>query len=127
VLHRDIKPKNILISTNNQVKLADFGISRNIDSVATTQIGTLFYMATEIFSNQPYSFPVDFWSLGCVLYEMVTGQKPFGDNSMMFVYNVMNNQPFPIRTNGSDNVKNLIFNMLNKSSSKRISLVKFKT
>jgi serine/threonine protein kinase len=91
VIHRDVKPQNIMISTNNQLKLVAFGISRNIEHAATTPIGTPFYMAPEIFANQSYSFTVDVWSLGCVLFEMVTGKKPFGDNPMLFIYNAMNN------------------------------------
>jgi serine/threonine protein kinase len=58
--------------------------------------------------KNPYSFPVDTWSLGCVLDEMVTGQKPFDNNPLIFVYNVMNNQPFPIQSNVSVNVKHLV-------------------
>jgi serine/threonine protein kinase len=89
---------------------------------ATTLIGTPFYRASEIFANNPYSFSVDVWSLGCGLYEMVTGEKPFGDNSMMFAINIRNNQPFPIQTNASDNVKHISFNLPNKYPSERITL-----
>jgi NIMA (never in mitosis gene a)-related kinase len=122
ILHRDVKPQNILITSNNQLKLADFGISRNVEHAAKTLIGTPFYMAPEIFSNQPYSFPVDIWSLGCVLYEMVTCRKPFGNNPMLFLPNVLHQPPFPIEGNISNNLQYLIFSMLNKNPSERITL-----
>jgi serine/threonine protein kinase len=122
VLHLDIKPQNFLISTNNQVKLADFEIFRKVEHVATTLIGMPFYMGPEIFFNQPFSFPIDVWSLECVLYERVTGQKPFDNHPVMFLHNIMNNQLFPITSNVSDNVKNLIFDVLNKNPPKIITL-----
>jgi NIMA (never in mitosis gene a)-related kinase len=88
ILHRDIKPQNILITKDGHIKLADFGISRIVEesgTLAKTQIGTPYYMAPEILKEEPYSFPIDNWSLGCVLYEMVTQKKPFGENYLEFL------------------------------------------
>ncbi|MEO0127241.1 MAG: serine/threonine-protein kinase [candidate division WOR-3 bacterium] len=81
IIHRDIKPKNILISKNGVVKLTDFGVARDIDAPELTTtgaiIGTPFYMSPEQAGGGKVSFQSDIFSLGVVLYEMVTGKKPF--------------------------------------------------
>lgn len=81
IIHRDIKPKNILISKEGIVKLTDFGVARDIGGPDLTTtgaiIGTPFYMAPEQAGGGKVSFQSDIFSLGVVLYEMVTGKKPF--------------------------------------------------
>ncbi len=75
ILHRDIKPENILfkdIFTNPIFSLADFGFSKEIDTKATF-VGTPLYWAPEVCSGAPQDFRVDIWSLGVVIYEMLTG------------------------------------------------------
>ena len=81
-VHRDLKPANILVTKNNQVKLADFGLSRVIKDGQTrnltNHVVTPFYRAPELLLGDPnYGKPVDMWSLGCVLYEMITGRQLF--------------------------------------------------
>jgi len=84
VLHRDMKPANVLLSTEGEIKLADFGVSRLLGSqtsLAQTVLGTPFYMSPELFKGEPYSQPTDVWALGVVLFELLTLQRPFtGDN-----------------------------------------------
>lgn len=80
IVHRDIKPENILHNSRGETKLTDFGISRSLDAtieMAGTQIGTQIYMAPEMCSGDEYSFSVDIWSYGLVLYELATGVFPF--------------------------------------------------
>jgi len=81
IIHRDIKPKNILISKEGIVKLTDFGVARDIDAPDLTTtgaiIGTPFYMSPEQAGGAKAGFQSDIFSLGVVLYEMVTGKKPF--------------------------------------------------
>ncbi|KAI7836760.1 hypothetical protein COHA_009398 [Chlorella ohadii] len=73
VLHRDLKPKNLLISEGGVVKLADLGISQVLDRVfADTMIGTPHYMAPEMWNRKPYSYSADIWALGCILHELCT-------------------------------------------------------
>lgn len=83
ILHRDIKLDNILIDSQNRVKICDFGISRLVvpGHRMTEQSGTPAFMAPEILKNQGYSgFASDYWSLGVVLYALLTGTLPFRGN-----------------------------------------------
>ena len=84
IIHRDIKPSNILICDNYKIKLTDFGISKIIKNkyAAYTKIGTPYYMSPEMIYGNGYSYPVDYWSLGCIIYELLTKKKPFTGTSI---------------------------------------------
>lgn len=78
IIHRDIKPQNILLNGNGQVKLCDFGVSGQVvNSLATTFTGTSFYMAPERIQGQPYTVTSDVWSLGLTLLELSQCKFPF--------------------------------------------------
>ena len=81
IIHRDIKPGNIMVEPNGSVKVLDFGIARAVDGGSLTQtatvLGTSAYMSPEQALGQPVDARSDIYSLGCVLYEMLTGQPPF--------------------------------------------------
>jgi len=80
VIHRDIKPANILLDQMGRIKLADFGISKQLhefNMLAATQAGTPLYMPPEMMSGHRYTFKVDVWMLGCVLYEMMAFCSPW--------------------------------------------------
>jgi len=79
-IHRDIKPANILINSDGIVKLTDFGIARTLDTqnYAHTFVGSRSYMSPERITGNKYSYPSDIWSVGLVLYELATGEEPYG-------------------------------------------------
>ena len=82
IIHRDIKPENILLTDTNienaDIKLADFGLSKSLlnTNMTNTHLGTPLYQAPEI-GQQMYDYRIDIWSLGCTLFEMLTGYRPF--------------------------------------------------
>ena len=80
VIYRDLKPENILMDSEGHIKLSDFGLSKLLENPkdkAYTLCGTLQYLAPEIIKNKGYDKSVDWWSLGCIYYEMLTGKVPF--------------------------------------------------
>ena len=80
MVYRDLKPENILLDAKGHVKLIDFGLSKIFDTEndkAFTICGTPQYLAPEILEKKGYNKAVDWWSLGCVMYEMLTGRLPF--------------------------------------------------
>ena len=80
MVYRDLKPENILLDSKGHIKLTDFGLSKILedeDDKAFTLCGTPQYLAPEIMKRKGYDKAVDWWSLGCVMYEMLTGKLPF--------------------------------------------------
>lgn len=85
ILHRDMKPQNILLGKSGVVKLCDFGFARamSVSTLVLTSIkGTPLYMSPELVEEKPYDHTADLWSLGCILYELHTGAPPFYTNSI---------------------------------------------
>ncbi|MER7517224.1 serine/threonine-protein kinase [Streptomyces sp. NPDC126499] len=107
VVHRDIKPGNLLMDADGTVKLADFGIARFVDDpsaglTTTGQIvGTGLYLAPERALGRPASPASDVYSLGCVLYQLLTGQPPFrADTATALLYQHIDTPPTPPRQLG---------------------------
>lgn len=76
ITHRDIKPENIMYGKDREVRLVDFGLSKNSKEKMSTYAGTPYFMAPEVIKGE-YGHECDIWSLGCVLYMLVAGKLPF--------------------------------------------------
>jgi Serine/threonine protein kinase len=94
IIHRDIKPANIFITNKDVIKIGDFNVGKNNPiAMKNTRIGTPLNMSPEVFYGKPYDFKADIWSLGCVVYEMTTLQKPFdADNEAVLFSKLENNK-----------------------------------
>ena len=101
VVHRDIKPGNIMITTDGAVKVVDFGIARIMDTSKTqtgSLLGTLAYMSPEQLRGQAADERCDIWSLGAVLYECLAYRKPFtGENHGALIRGILDDQPPSLR------------------------------
>ncbi|MCQ2816851.1 MAG: protein kinase [archaeon] len=101
IIHRDLKPANILIFSDGIFKLGDLGLGRAMSEEtikAFSRVGTPLYMAPEVINNNGYDFKSDYWSLGCVVYELITLRSPFqvdGDMSVIDLFKKINTGNYP--------------------------------
>ncbi|MCG6927099.1 MAG: protein kinase [Acidobacteria bacterium] len=103
VIHRDIKPANIMVEPGERVKVTDFGIAKPMDAAENLTatgglLGTPSYMSPEQARGQKIDGRSDLFSVGCLLYEMVTGRKAFsGDNITAILFKIIQEEPAPVR------------------------------
>ena len=128
VIHRDIKLGNLFLDAKFSVKIGDFGLSTKILSnppeLKKTLCGTPNYIAPEIIARQGYSFPVDIWALGIVLYTILIGKPPFYSETKNHreLCQMILNEPVKFQEGISENAKELIGALLRKIPSERPSL-----
>merc|ERR1712070_414254 len=126
VVHRDLKPENILLMPNGYSKLTDFGFAKVIEpgSRTYTLCGTPEYIAPEVLLNKGHGKPVDWWTLGILIYEMIVGQPPFCDEEPMGVYQKILAGKIYFPKYFDRNAKALVKNILQADLSKRYGNLK---
>ena len=96
ILHRDLKSANVFLENDGSAKLGDLNVSKVAKKgLGYTQTGTPYYASPEVWKDQPYNYKSDIWSLGCVLYEMITLKPPFRAENMEGLYNKVIKGVFP--------------------------------
>lgn len=132
VVHRDLKPSNVMVVSagrTNHAKITDFGIAKNVTSesdalTATGEVfGSVLYMSPEQCSGQPLDGRSDIYSLGCLMYETLSGRPPLkGDNPVQTIYKHMNERPASFLDVGAPvpkDVEDIIFRAMEKDPARR--------
>jgi len=124
VIYRDLKPENLLISPDGYLKLTDFGFAKVVEGRTYTLCGTPEYLAPEILLNKGHGKPVDWWTLGIIIYEMLAGIDPFSDEDPMSIYQKILKGKLKFPRNFDKNAKSLVKHILVADLTKRYGNLK---
>ena len=121
IIHRDIKPANIFMNNLGQIKLGDFGISKNLKNLelASSFVGSAYYTAPEMIYVEKYSYEIDIWALGVTFYELMNLKKPFRAEYPAIYLEIKNKEVDEINNIYSKPFRNLIYQMLKKNPKER--------
>jgi len=123
VLHRDLKSQNLFLTSQDRLRIGDFGISKVLESTAAfarTTIGTPYYLSPEICMEKPYSYSSDIWALGCILYELAALRVPFDASSLQSLVHKITRGPTPTMPSAySSELRQLCTDLLHREQSQR--------
>lgn len=122
IVHRDLKPENILMKADGHIVLTDFGLAKEIDESSRTNslCGTMEYMAPEIIQAKGHDKNADWWSIGILLYEMLTGQPPFTHPNRQKLQQKIINEKVKLPPMVTTEAHSLLKGLLQKDPSKRL-------
>lgn len=125
IIHRDLKPENILLDGSGHILLTDFGLAKeNVDENNRTMslCGTLEYMSPEMIKGEPYGQSTDLWSLGILLYDMLTGKPPFQSKGRKALQKKILTEKIKYPTFLTSNCVNLLKGLIERNVEKRLTL-----
>ncbi|ETI52410.1 AGC protein kinase [Phytophthora nicotianae P1569] len=123
IIHRDLKPENVLLGADGHIRLTDFGLAKEMadeDDSTSTMCGTNEYMPPEMIRRKAYNQAVDWWALGALIYEMVTGYPPFRHKNRKKLHHKILNEKLPLpKWLGSD-THSILKQLLERNVDKRL-------
>ncbi len=123
ITHRDIKPENIMFDAYKEIKVVDFGLSKQTKKLMHQKAGTPYFMSPDVIKGS-YGPKCDIWSLGCVLYMMIAGELPFTGTTREEVFGKIKSGVYEEPRKCSNECRDLISQMLQVEDWKRCSAAK---